>query len=390
MTKLKMAGFAAAGVLALGMSSAALAQVPGVSDTTIRIGTFGPITGANFSFGKLPMNGLDAYFAMVNEAGGIDGRKLVLIRQDDQCDPAGSISTVRKLIHTENVFAIVGGSCSNGVVAAKPDIIESKIPFVNFAAASNLISSPKVENIFTTMLTSNLESKLQVKYLVEHGKKRIAVVSQRDAWGTDRYNTFMQEMKAQNLKPVADEELSMEANDATAQALRIQASKPDAVVVLNYPKPAAIFLRDAARLGFKSTFIGTSVIPDPLAFYEQVAIPGATDNFLSISPSKFGFEAPEAAAWRKRLEAMYPGEKGGGYNLYGIVAGEAVVAALKKAGKDLTREKFIAALEGITDLESELAPGKLNCTDHQCLKSASWVRRTPDGKVEVVARTSLN
>jgi branched-chain amino acid transport system substrate-binding protein len=379
-----------AALLAGGLARSAVAEVPGVSATEIRIGTFGPITGANFTFGKLPMQGLEAVFAKVNAAGGINGRKLTLVREDDQCDPANAISVVRKLIFTENVFAIVGGSCSNGVMAAKPDIVEAKIPFVNFAAASNQISAPPVANVFTTMLTSNLESKLQVQYLIDKGIKRIALVSQRDAWGRDRYDSFTADLKARGLALVADEELSMEANDSTAQVLHVQAAKPDAVVLLNYPKPAAIFLRDAARLGFKTTFIGQSVIPDPAAFFTQVGIPGATDSFVTISPIRYPFDDAHVADWKQRLSAMFPNERENSYSLYGIIAGEVVTRALQDAGPNLTREAFIAAMQGLKGLAVDLAPGPMNCTDHQCAKAAAWVRRTPDGKLEVVSTTSLN
>lgn len=130
-------------------ASAAFAETPGVTDDTILIGTFGPITGALYTYGKLTMNGMETYFDEVNQAGGIHGRKIELVRVDDQCDPAGAIAAVRKLIHDDKVFAIVGGACSNGVLAAKDDIIEAGIPFLNFAAASNKISDPIEHNIFT-------------------------------------------------------------------------------------------------------------------------------------------------------------------------------------------------------------------------------------------------
>lgn len=379
----------AGAALAAGLMSYANAQVPGVTATEIRIGSFGPITGANFSFGKLPMIGLEATFEKVNAAGGINGRKLVLVREDDQCDPANAITVVRKLIHNSNVFAIVGGSCSNGVNAAKPDIIEAKIPFVNFAAASNAISAPKVDNIFTTMLTSNLESKLQVAYLQEQKFKRVALVAQKDAWGRDRYDSFTAEAKAKGLELVADEELSLEANDGTAQVLKIQSAKPDAVVMLLYPKPAAIFLRDASRLAFKSAFIGQSVISDPITFYSQVNIPGATDQFITISPMRYPFDDPAVADWRKRINAVAPGEKDSAWNLYGIVAGQVVAEALTRAGKDLTREGFIKAMNDLNDFTVDMSAGKMQCSDHQCAKSAAWLRRTPDGKIEVVSTTSL-
>ena len=379
-----------AATVALAAVQAASAQTTGVTDKEIRIGTFGPITGPNFTFGKHPMNGMEVYFKKINDAGGVNGRKLVLVRMDDQCDPANSIASVRKLIHIEKVFAIVGGSCSNGVIAAKPDIIESGIPFINFAAASALISEPKQDNIFTTMLTSHLESKLQAAYLKDKGAKRVAIVRVSDAWGRDRYDSLVAALKDQNLEIVADEELTGEANDATAQVLRVQAGKPDGVVLLNYPKPSAIFLRDSARLGFKSTFLGTSAIPDPLAFYDQVGVPGATDNFLTISPSRYAVGSDEAKEWRDRLAQMLPDEKPHGYHLYGITAGTVTVVALEAAGKDLTQKGFIAALNNITSLPVDVAPGPLNCsTDHQCLKSASWVRRSPAGKLEILSQTTL-
>lgn len=373
------------------LAAPAIAQdVQGVTEDTIKIGTFGPITGANYAFGRLTMNGMETFFDVVNTGGGINGRKLELVRVDDQCDPAGNIAAVRKLIHDDQVFAIVGGACSNGVMAAKEDIIQSGIPFINFAAASNAISAPEVENIFTSMLTSNLESALQAQYLADLGFTRVAVVAQHDAWGSDRHNTLLPALAERGIEVVADEELSMEANDATAQVLRIQGSGAEAVILLNYPKPASIFLRDAARLGYTSNFIGTSVIPDPVAFDEQVAVPGATDNFVTISPSRYALDAPEAMAWLDRLMEKFPDDEPHAYNLYGITAGELTVAALRAVGDDLTQESFIAALDGITRLETTFAPGPLNCDTHQCLQAAAWIKRTPEGTTQVVGLSSLD
>jgi len=77
--------------------SASLAQVPGVTADTIKIGSFGPLTGPNYLFGKLVMNGVEVVYNEVNKAGGVNGRKLVLVREDDRCDPATAIAAVKKL-----------------------------------------------------------------------------------------------------------------------------------------------------------------------------------------------------------------------------------------------------------------------------------------------------
>lgn len=369
----------------------AMAQdTQGVTDDTIKIGTFGPITGANYAFGRLTMNGLETLFDDVNAAGGVNGRSLELVRVDDQCDPAGAIAAVRKLIFDDQVFAIVGGSCSNGVMAAKEDIEQSGIPFINFAAASNSISAPEIDNIFTSMLTSNLESALQAQYLADLGIKRVAVVAQHDAWGSDRHKTLLPALEEKGIEVAVDEELSMEANDATAQVLRVQGAGVEAVVLLSYPKPASIFLRDAARLGFTSNFIGTSVIPDPVAFDSQVAVPGATDNFITISPSRYALDSTEAAEWLEKLMAKFPDDEPHTYNLYGITAGQLTVAALEQAGEDLTQAGFIEALDAVAGLETTFAPGPLNCDTHQCLQAAAWIKRTPEGSTEVVGLSTLD
>ena len=367
----------------------AMADSPGVTEDSVKIGTFGPITGANYALGRLPMNGLETVFDEVNAAGGIHGRKLQLVRVDDQCDPAGAIAAVRKLISDDQVFAIVGGSCSNGVLAAKEIIKEAGIPFVNFVGASNKISAPEVQNIFTSMLSSNLESELQAQRLVELGVKKAAVVAQHDAWGRDRYESLLPALDAHGIELIADEELSMESNDATAQVLRIQSSGAEAVVLLNYPKPAAIFLRDAARLGFSSTFIGTSVIPDPVAFDELVAVPQATKNFITISPSRYAIDSDEASEWRERLKKKFPDDTPPSFHLFGKKDGQLTTATLEATKSNLTREALINALANTTSLEATFAPALLNCQTHQCLRAGAWIRRNDNGTAETVGISVL-
>lgn len=381
--------------VSVGLSAASLsrAEAPGVTADEIRIGSFGPLSGPNFLWGKMAMNGVDAVFDKVNASGGVHGRKLILVRQDDQCDPATTIAAVRRLIHNDGVFAIIGGACSNGVLAAKADIADAKIPFVNFAAASDAISAPPVANIFTTMLTSTLESRLQAKFVSERGMKRIAIVSQKDAWGRDRHAPLVAELERLGLKPVADEELNVNSTDATVQVLKIKAAQADAVILLLYPKPAAIFLRDAAKLAYKATFIGQSAIPDPVAFNEQVNTKGALDGFVTLSPVRYVPSDPEMAEWRERLGRLFPSDRLHSVNLYGVASAEIFIEALRRAGRDVTREKFLRELGALRDLTVPVYPGKIACTagvSHQCHKSAAWVRLKSSTSIEIFSITTLN
>ena len=151
---------------------AALAQVPGVTADTIRIGSFGPLTGPNYLFGKLVMNGAEIVYNEANKQGGINGRKIVLVREDDRCDPATAIAAVKKLIHQDQVFMINGGGCSNAAIAARPEIEQAKMPWVVFAAVADEVTTPTSPFIFSTALSASLESYAQLEFALPRVARR--------------------------------------------------------------------------------------------------------------------------------------------------------------------------------------------------------------------------
>lgn len=382
------------GTLLLAAAPAAAADAPGVTADKIRIGSFGALTGPGYLYGKLVMNGVEVVFDEVNAKGGVHGRKLELVREDDRCDPAGAIGAVKKLIYQEQVFALIGGGCSNATFAAREEIENSKVPFLVFASVHDGITTPPAPNIFSTATTSSIESYAQLEFALKRGAKRIAVVSMRDSWGRARYEPLMAAFKSKGVKPIADEEISPDANDATAQVLRLKAANADAVIVLLYPKPAAVFLRDSAKLAFKPIMIGQTGIADPAAFEEQVGVPGGTANFYTISMVRYTPDDPAVDKWRKAIETKFPGDRLSVFNLFGVGSAQVLVEALKNAGPDLTREKLIAALASIKNLETDTHGGPITCseTDHRCHKSPAWIRKEPGGPTKVldVTPVSLN
>jgi branched-chain amino acid transport system substrate-binding protein len=384
-----MAALALGAVLAAG--NAAAQQSPGVTADKIRIGSFGALTGPGYLYGKLVMNGVEAVFDEANAAGGINGRKLELVREDDRCDPASAIGAVKKLIHQDQVFALIGGGCSNATFAARDEIENSKVPFLVFASVHDGITTPPAANIFSTATTSSIESYAQVEFALKQGAKRIAIVSMRDSWGRARYEPLLAAFKAKGLTPVADEEVSPEANDATAQVLRLKAANADAVIMELYPKPGAVFLRDAAKLAFKPLTIGQTGIADPAAFEEQVGIPGGTANFYTISMVRYTPEDAAVEKWRKAIEGKFPGDRLSVFNLFGVGSAQVLVEALKKAGPDLTREKLIAAFASIKDFKTDTFGAGITCSeaDHRCNKAPAWIKKEPGGPTKVLDVTPV-
>jgi branched-chain amino acid transport system substrate-binding protein len=367
------------------------AAVDGVTKDEIKIGAFGPLTGPVYMYGKLAMNGLDALFDKVNQQGGVHGRKLKLIREDDSCKPEGGIAAVKKLIYEDKVFAINGGGCSNATLAAKPEIVKAGIPMVVNSAVADGITTPPSPSIFTTQLTATIESRAQVKYALEQKAKKIAVVAQHDAWGRSRYEPLMTALKDQGIKAVTDEEMTVDQNDGTVQALRIMQSGADAVILVVYPKPAAVLIRDSLKLGYKPVWVGQTAIQDLPQLQEQVGIPGALEKFVSITTIPAHPDDPEMSEWRDRIKRLFPNDALSVFNLMGIGSGMVVVEALKRAGPDLTREKFLQALGTIKNFKTGMYPGPITCNppaSHQCNQSVAWMRLV-DGKPKTIGVTTL-
>jgi branched-chain amino acid transport system substrate-binding protein len=378
-----------AGAFLLGATAIAVAQVSetqGVTANEVKIGAFGAFSGPAYLYGKISMNGTEAVFDKVNESGGIHGRKLVLIREDDPCRPEAAIAAVKKLVYDTKVFALMGGGCSNSTLAARPEIERSGVPFVVTASTADAITHPVAKNIFTVQLTATTESRAQLDYAIAKGAKKIAVVAMRDAWGAARYEPLMKYVAEKKITLVENLELQGDAVDATPQALRLRSAGADAVILVLFPKPAAVLMRDALKLGFNPTWIGQSTISDLKSFEGQVGLPGALRDFVTISTTRFNPADPVLKEWDARIKKLFPQDELSPYNLYGLGGAQFLVEAMKNAGPDLTHAKLLDAMGKIKGFKSDAYFGPITCnapTSHQCNGHPGWFAYRNGAVVEV-------
>ncbi|MGI9336299.1 MAG: ABC transporter substrate-binding protein [Gammaproteobacteria bacterium] len=369
--------------LSLSPASAQDVQTQGVTDSEVHIGAFGPFGGPVYLYGKLVMNGVETVFDKVNAEGGIHGRKIVLVREDDNCKPEGSIAAVKKLAYDQKVFAITGGACSNATLAAVPELEKSGIPMVVNSAVADGITDPPKKNIFTTQLTSGVESRAQIDYALARGAKKMAVVRMTDAWAMARYNPLIDYAKEKGIEFTANLELGVDANDATPQALKLRSSGADAVIMILYPKPGAVLIRDSLKIGNDPLWVGQTAINDFTAFEKQVGVPNALTNFATITAVAYQPTDPEVKGWTDRLKSLFPNDELSTFNMNGIGSAQVVVEALRRAGPDLTRDKFLEAMGSIKDLKVDVYAGPISCNppaSHQCNQHPGWLS-LKDGKV---------
>lgn len=366
--------------------AAAPAQVlaeTGVTETTIAIGAFGPLTGPVSLYGYPVINGAVAVFEEMNDKGGVHGRKIRMVYEDDGCDAAKARAAVKKLVFRENVFAIHGGSCSGAIAAARDVIAEAEAPYMVLTAVLDSITAPVVKNIFTTTQPASADGRTMAAFAASiPGVKKIAIVKNTDDWADAHLSTIYPALAEAGIEVAADVVLERNASDATTQALKAKQAGVDAVLLVTYPNESAVFLREAKKYDLVVPFIGASSQMDMLAVAERTGDPAAVKDYYVSAYLTEPVDGEAVAEYAALYQKHFPQDKLQTLSFYGMSGAFAIVEALEKAGPNLNREGFIAALESLKDGDAGPAFCKVSFSaeDHQgCKEGHVWAIR--DGKV---------
>ena len=229
---------------------------PGVTADTIRIGMFGPLTGPVSIYGYPINDGAIAVYKQVNDAGGINGRKIEIVQEDDACDPTKARAAVKKLVSRDDVFMVHGGSCSAATFATRDTFIDEQVPFMLMAATLDKITAPLNHYIFATVPTGTVDGESIIRFVQSMPNvKRIAIVHHTDEWANAKLDAIRKVLSGgTGMTLVADEVLDRNASDATAQVLKVKDAKADVVLFVTYPGESAVFLRDAHKYRFGRSF----------------------------------------------------------------------------------------------------------------------------------------
>lgn len=347
------------------LSSAQGAASPGVTADSIRIGMFGPLTGST-AVGSLPLFGASAVYKSVNDRGGIHGRKIDLVVEDDACDPNKAIAATKKLVSQEQVFMVHGGWCSGSVMAIKPELARTpELPFMVLGAANAAISTPVQPNIFHPVATTATVAHAMVDFaLTKPGAKRIAIISHSDEWGKSHIAPALAQLKAKGLEPVETVYLERGQVDATSQVLRLKAAKPDFVLANLYPPELTIYLRDSLKYAVKAPTVTTQGVSIE-DMVKRVGNPAATRELFVFYPLAETLDSPKYQKWVETYKKYNPKAPVETLSFMGMTGALAVVEALEKAGPQPTREKFIAELNKLKNFDPGIQSGALTFTPDQ-------------------------
>lgn len=378
--------------LGLAVSALGLIALPasaqdrtGVTDTTIKIGVPGPFTGDNASFSKAQI-GILAYYNMINDQGGIHGRKIEAIRGDYACNEAKGIAAAKKLIHQDKVFMLHGNSCSGVALAMKPTIVESGVPWVVGHAVNQKISTPPEKNVFQVVPSSYAAGVAMAKFAMSRPEtKNIVIVEHTNEWARGYRDPAVETLKQRyKIEPSRILTLERGTTDATAQILQIKNSNADFVMAILYEPEMAIFMRDAHKYGLNVPVL-TGYGADFENTAKRVGNIDAMKNFFALHMFKGTIESDAMKPWADMIKKSFPDEQLTQFSFASIGSAVVVVEALKRAGRDLSREAFMAEMDKIKDFDTGVLAGKVtlaadNRSSPEDSAAVGWV----DGKVRVL------
>ena len=384
--KKSMMAMAAFGVLTT--AGAVIAgETTGLTDTAIKVGVMGPFSGNASSYSKTQI-GLMAYFKHINDQGGINGRKFEIVQEDTACAPAKGIAAAKKLVHQDKVFYLHGNSCSGVAMAVKPTVAPTGIPWIIAHAVNPKITMPVNEkkSIFHGVPAGPAYGSTMGKFVMSKpGVKRIAMVTHTNDWAKAYCDPAIEVIKASGGEIIETLALERGQTDATAQVLKLKKAKPDFILGCLYEAETVIFLRDAKKYGVRIPVMGTAGT-DLENTLERLGDPDAVKDYYVLHAFVDKVDGPKMKKWNDIILKYYPNETITGFSAVSMASGVAAVKALKAAGRDLTRSKFIAELDNIKGLKTGILACDItwSSTDrHGCKKSA--VAGFIDGKPTVLS-----
>jgi branched-chain amino acid transport system substrate-binding protein len=333
---------------------------PGANDTEIKIGNIMPYSGPASAYGTIGKVQA-AYFRMINEQGGINGRKINFISYDDAYSPSKTVEQARKLVESDEVLLIFQslGTAPNSAIQKYMNV--KKVPQIFVATGATKWGDPK--NFPWTMgFQPNYQSegRIYAKYILDsHPAGKIAVLFQNDDYGKDVLKGVKDGLGAKASMIIA--EMPYEAADPTvdSQIVRLKASGADIFINIATPKFAAQAIKKVAELGWKPVHILNNVSASLGAVLRPAGLENSKDilttSYLKDQTDPANAKDPGVVRWTAFMNKYYPeGDKTNSSNVSGYVTAELLVQVLKQCADNLTRENVMRQTANLRNIELDM------------------------------------
>ncbi len=324
------------GKFALAAVGAALLGGPAAAQDTIKIGVTQPLTGAFAASGNYVAQGAKIAEEEINKAGGVLGKKIQLIIEDNKSNPTEAVATAEKLIVRDKVPVMMGAWSSTLTLAVMPKLEEYKVPMLVETSSSGKITTSGNPYVFRISPTSQMEAKAFTPLFKKMSIKKADFLSTNNDFGLGAAKEFAEAAKADGVQVGTMETMDPKATDFSAQLAKIKASGSDTLFVTTAVEQATLILKQAKDQQVKARIIttGGSVSPDQLIAQAGEAANGSYHLVFFTPWFPEAVKNPDVA---KKFVALWNEKK---HNVGGLTEGfrgwdglNVIVAAIKAAGK---------------------------------------------------------
>jgi branched-chain amino acid transport system substrate-binding protein len=327
----------------LPLARTAHAQGAGISADQILLGHSGDLTGPLRDLGTQVLKGAQLYFDSINARGGIHGRKVKLLPKDDAYDPKRTVLNVNAYIENDDVFALFGifGTPNNEAVI--PAAQKAGLPIIASYTGATSVRSKDLRGVYNIRASYADETEKLVEHLTTLNVRKIAVAHQDNNFGRDVLNAAVAALAKRNLKPLVVVSVKNDATDAADAAQKIVVAEPEAVLLGLAGKPTVETIRSINQRKRGIVMYAPSVLAAPSSLRELGKdATGVTVSQIVPSP----FNTTVALVREYQAVAREVGEKEFSHlALEGYVNAKVTAEGLRRAGRNLTRAGFMAAMD---------------------------------------------
>jgi branched-chain amino acid transport system substrate-binding protein len=351
-----------------GMPLLSRAQPSGLGDARLLLGQSAPFSGASEQLGLQVYLGAQLHFDAVNQKGGIHGRRIELKR----------LVNTRQFL-SEGAFALFGYVGTSSCLAALPLATEAKVPFFAPASGAQALRTPFNRYAVHVRASYLDETAAIVRQITGAGMRRIAVFHQNDAYGTAGLDGVVRALNALDLSPVSLGTVERNSVEVSPALDSILAERPDAIVQIGLYKACAVFIRRARARGYTGgfynvSFVGTQALLDELGALAKGVTISQVVPFPYIPVTALASEYLGAVKARRGLAPNHS-------SMEGFIAAKVFTEAAQRAGRGLTREGFLDALESLHGLDLGGFPLSFGPGKHTGSRFVELTLLTEDGRI---------
>ncbi|GAB3542828.1 ABC transporter substrate-binding protein [Noviherbaspirillum agri] len=350
----------------------------GVTADEIVLGQTSALTGPLGELGSDSATASKAYFEYINAQGGVHGRKIRLITLDDGYDTDKAIANAQQLIEKDAVFALFNVFGTPANTALLPAITKAGIPSIAPYTGSDAVRKPMNRYVFNVRASYADETHEIIQHLGVRGIDRVAIVYQNNGFGKDGLASAEAALAKRKLQPHAVATIENDASDAAQAAATLAASSPQAVLMITAGKPSAEFIKAYKKLAFGMQFFTLSVMGT------QTSVTALGKEGIGVVVSQvvpFPFSATSGIVREYQQIMTKMGVKNWSFaSMEGFLNAKVTVEALKRTGRDLTRERFITALESMGKVDFEGYMVNFSRNNHQGSHNVELTVISRDGR----------